>query len=198
MILANRTMALVLLLLAAAPAAAAELSPAAASDDPLWTDKPVRIDRRKQNYERLAVEHVPIPLRIRVGSRITVFDSASFRAGDRLYVLTDAVGVDPKRFCRGEGGAIAVCGQKARLALRRLVANRTLSCEEDFRVGPASFLTCTAEGKDVAEALITGGAASAATAKRAAAQKEAMRRKAGIWIDAECRSLGRCPPARRH
>ncbi|WP_439631872.1 hypothetical protein [Shinella sp.] len=189
--------ALLLLLVTTMAATAAELLPGAASDDPIWTDKPVRVDRSKQTYERLAVDHVMTPLRIPVSSRVTVLDSTSFRDGGRLYVLTNAVAVDAKRFCRGQGGAIAVCGQKARIVLRQLVANRTLFCEQDFRVGPATFLTCTSGGKDIAQALIAAGAAWAATPEGMAAQQQAMQKKAGIWIDAECRALGRCPPVRR-
>ncbi|HEV7248270.1 MAG TPA: hypothetical protein VGN93_14920 [Shinella sp.] len=178
-------------------AAATDLRPSAASDDPIWTDKPVRVDRRKQTYERLAVEHVMTPLRIAISSRVTVLDSTSFREGDRLYVLTNAVAVEAKRFCRGEGGAIAVCGQKARIALRSLIANRTLFCQQDFRIGPAAFLTCTVRGKDIAETLIAAGAAWAATPEGVATQQRAMQQKAGIWIDADCRALGRCPPVKR-
>ncbi len=189
--------ALLLMMLATAPAAAAELRPGVVSDDPVWTDKPVRIDRRKQTYERLAVARITIPLRIRPGSRAIFLDSTSFRDNGRLYLLTDAIAVDAKRFCRSATGTVAVCGQQARIALRRLIANRTLSCNEDFRVGSASFLTCTVGGKDIAETLVARGAAWAATPRLMPVQQEAMKQQAGIWVDAQCRSLGRCPPIRR-
>ncbi|WP_411037384.1 thermonuclease family protein [Shinella sp. BYT-45] len=190
----SRAAALALLLLAAVPATATELNRGPASDDPIWTDRPVRIDRRKQRYERLAVPLLPTLLRIRVSSRVNVLDSASFEDGGRLYVLTDIVPVDPSRFCRGAAGAIAVCGQQARIALRWRIANRTLSCKEDFRGGLVSFLTCRSEGKDVAEALVASGAGWAATPRLYAAQEKAMRQGTGIWMDQECLRLRRCPP----
>jgi len=193
----TRLGAAALVLLSALPAAGGDLRPTLPADTPIWTDRPVRVDRKQQAYERLAVEPVMTPLRLSIGSRVTVFDSASFREKDRFHVLTGAVAVDPKRFCRGADGAIAVCGQQARLALRRLIANRTLICQEDVRIGAVSFLTCTVGGKDIAETLIAKGAAWAATPRYDAAQQEAMRAKAGIWIDDECRALGRCPPGGR-
>lgn len=185
------------LLLSAVTAQAAGLESGPVSDDPIWTDKPVRIDRKAQAYERLAVEPIVLPLRLHPTARVTVFDSASFADGGRLYVLTDAVPVDPKRFCRDADGTVAVCGQQARIALRRLVAGKSLTCEEDIRFSGVSFLTCSAGGKDLAETLVATGAASAATPRLAGTQEDAMRRKTGIWIDAECRALKRCPPGRR-
>lgn len=193
-----RWLAVMLALLAfGAMAHATGLEPGPVSNDPIWTDKPVRVDRKRQTYERLAVATVELPLRIRPTARATVFDSASFRDGGRLYVLTDAVPVDPKRFCRDGSGTVAICGQQARIALKRLIAGKSLTCEQDIRFGNVSFLTCSADGKDLAETLVAAGAASAATARLAPLQQDAMRRGAGIWVDAECRALGWCPPGRR-
>ncbi len=189
--------ALLLLLLSAAAAPAAGLEPGPTSDDPIWTDRPVRVDRKTQGYERLAVEPIVLPLRLHPTVRVTVFDSASFEDRGRLYILTDAVPVDPKRLCRDAAGTIAVCGQQARIALKRLIAGRSLTCKEDIRFAGVSFLTCAAGGRDIAETLVARGAASAATPRLAGPQRDAMREKAGIWIDAACRALGRCPPGRR-
>lgn len=192
----RRFVALVFLFAFTATATAAGLEPGLVSDDPIWTDKPVRIDRKKQTYERLAVEPIPLPpLRLRPTVRVTLFDSVSFQEGGQLYVLTDAVAVDPKRFCRGE--IVAACGQQARFALRRLIVNKRLTCKEDMRFASVSFVACTAGGKDIAEKLVALGAAWAATPRLASVQRDAMQRKAGIWVDAECRALGHCLPARR-
>lgn len=185
------------LLLPAAAVHAAGLEPGPVSDDPIWTDKPMRIDRKAQAYERLAVEPIVLPLRLQPTARVTVFDSVSFADGGRLYVLTDAVPVDPKRFCRDTEGTVAICGQQARIALKRLITGKSLTCEEDIRFAGVSFLTCSAGGKDLAETLVANGAASATTPRLAGIQDDAIRRRAGIWIDAECRALGRCPPGRQ-
>lgn len=193
----GRWTAIFALLLAVAAAHATGLEPGPVSDDPIWTDKPVRIDRKTQAYERLAVEPVLVPLRLHPTTRATAFDSASFADRGRLYVLTDAVPVDPKRFCRDTDGSVAVCGQKARIALKRLVAGKGLSCKEDIRFAGVSFVTCSAGGRDLAETLVASGAASAATPRLVRVQEDAMQRKAGIWMDAECRARGRCPSAGR-
>lgn len=187
-------MALAFLLLTIFPAWGTERQTGAASADPVWTDRPVRIDRRKQTYTRVAVAPLPTLLRIHVTSRVTVFDSASFEEGGRLYVLTDIVPVDPGHFCRGAAGVIAVCGQQARIALRRRIAGSTLSCKEEYRSGLVSFLTCRLNGTDLAEALIAAGAGWAATPHLRAAQEKAMAHETGIWRDTQCRTLGRCPP----
>jgi len=170
--------------------------PALADDTPIWTDRPVRIDRRAQTYERIGVERRIAPLRIRVTPQVAVFDSSSFREGGRLYVLTGAVAVDPKRVCRGTS-RITACGLQARLYLKRLIAGRTLVCTEDFRTGLLSFVTCALQDKDIAGTLVEKGAARAATAALKAKQDDAIRRGVGIWTDTQCRATGLCPPERR-
>lgn len=136
----------------------------------------------------MAVEPVTLPLRLRPNARVTVLDSTSFADGDRLYVLTDAVPIDPKRFRRDADGTVAICGQQARVAFKRLIAGKSLTCEEDIRFASISFLTCSAGGKDLAETLVANGAATAATPRLAEVQQDALRRKAGVWVDAECRA----------
>jgi endonuclease YncB( thermonuclease family) len=185
------------LLLSIVAAEAAGLQPGPVSDDPIWTDKPVRIDRKTQDYERVKVERKVPPLTLKPTTRVTVFDSSSFQENGRLYVLTGAVAVNPKQLCRGDGGRIAACGQQARLFLKRLIAKRTLACREDFRMGHASFISCSVGEADLAETLVSRGAAWAATPHLDAAQQKAMAQTVGIWIDTQCRARGRCLPLKR-
>lgn len=188
--------AMLAVLLAAFPAAADGLQPGLVSDPPIWTDRPVRIDRKTQTYERIAIGRRIAPMRIRLTPQVAVFDSGSFRDGGRLYVLTGAVAIDPKRICRGTA-SITACGLQARLYLKRLIAGRTLVCAEDFRAGLLSFVTCALQDKDIAGTLVEKGAAWAATAALKGKQDDAIRRGAGIWMDTECRAAARCPPERR-
>ncbi|MCP8895981.1 hypothetical protein KYK29_13695 [Shinella daejeonensis] len=166
-------------------------------DEPVWTDRPIRIDRNNQPYERIAVERLPERFPLRISSRATVFDSASFRDGGRIYVLTGVVAVDPGRRCRQADGGLAICGQQARVLLRRLVQNVALACEEDFRLATVSFVTCRRQGRDLATVIIENGAGWAALPALAAAQEEAMRMRKGIWADARCRETRRCPPGEK-
>lgn len=189
--------ALLLFSLDATALRATDLQPGLVSNDPVWTDKPVRIDRKTQAYERVKVERKIPPLTLRPTMRVIVFDSTSFQDGDRLYVLTDAVAVNPKQLCRRGSGYVAACGQQARLFLKRLIANRTLACRENFRAGGASFITCNIDKADLAETLVLKGAAWAATPRMAAVQQRAMAQTLGIWIDAECRMRSRCPPPKQ-
>lgn len=179
----------VLVALSPLAGAAAELH---GSQQPIWTDKPLRIDREKQTYERVVVRHEEPPLSLRPTNRVKTFDGASFREGGPLYVLTDAVAVDPRQLCRGQEDRLAACGQQARLFLKRLIAGRKLGCREDFRDGAVRFVTCTLDGADLAGTLVARGAAWAATPRLAAVQQDAMRRKAGIWFDIDCAQRGRC------
>lgn len=193
----RRSATAVLLTLLAASAAWAEgLQPGVPADAPIWTDRPVRIDRKAQAYERVVVERGPPSWRIRIASQVAVFDSGSFRQDGRVYVLTGAVAVDPKRLCRGEGH-IAACGQQARLYLKRLITNRTLDCLEDYRAGDLSLVTCRLKDQDLAATLVEKGAAWAATAALAPLQAGAVERGAGIWTDTQCRASGRCLPEKR-
>lgn len=197
-VLARAAAALLLLSLGATTLHAAGLQPGLISNDPIWTDKPVRVDRKTQDYERVVVENKIPPLTLRPTARVTVFDSTSFQDGGRLYVLTDAIAVSPRQLCRGDSGHIAACGQQARLFFKRLIANRSLICQENFRAGAAAFITCNIGEADLAETLVSKGAAWAATPRMAGVQQGAMAQTRGIWIDAECRLRGRClPPKRR-
>lgn len=176
---------------------AAGLQSGPLSDEPIWTDKPVRVDRKTQALERVAAERKTPPLVLRPTTRVKVTDSASFEQDGRFYILTDAVGVHPKQLCRGADQGLIACGQQARIYFRRLIANKMLTCREDFRIGPASYVACTVAEADLATTLVSKGAAWAATPRLMDRQKAAMTAGIGIWIDAECRHDGRCPPPKR-
>ena len=186
-----------LCLTSALPAHAAGLEAGILSDEPIWTDKPVRVDRKTQALERVAVERKTPSLTLQPTTRVKVPDSASFEQDGRFYILTDAVAVHSKQLCRGADQGLVACGQQARIYFRRLIANKTLTCRENFRIGPASFVTCAVAGADLAETLVSKGAARAATPRLAERQKAAMTAGIGIWIDADCRRDGRCPPPKR-
>jgi hypothetical protein len=179
-----------------ARAVAAGLQTGLLSNDPVWTDKPVRIDRKKQNYERIVIEKKVPPFSISVSANVNVFDSASFQDKGRIYVLTGAIAVHPKRLCRSSNG-VSACGQQARLYLKRLISRRTLECSEDFRVTGTSFLTCRLGEADVSETLVGKGAAWAATPALKRLQDTAMYQELGIWTDGECRQLQRCRAERK-
>lgn len=179
------------------PALAASLQSSPLSDEPIWTDKPVRIDRKKQALERVETERKITPLILQPTTRVKVFDSTSFEHDGRLYVLTDAVAVHPKQLCRGDDERLVACGQQARIYFRRLIANLTLTCQQDFQFGRVSFVHCAVTEADLAQTLVTKGAARAATPRLGSQQQTAMQQSAGIWLDAECRAHGQCPPPKR-
>ncbi|MCR6501739.1 hypothetical protein MUO32_22105 [Shinella sp. CPCC 101442] len=188
---------LVCLAIGASALAAGLKSSGPLSDEPIWTDKPIRVDRKKQSLERVEIERKITPLILKPTARVKVFDSTSFEENGQLYVLTDGIAVAPRQLCRGHDQRLVACGQQARIYFRNLIANRTLTCLEDFRSGAVSFVRCAVAREDLAQTLVTKGAARAATPRLDSRQKTAMQQGAGIWLDAECRARGRCPPPKR-
>ena len=163
-----------------------------AEEAPLWTEEPVRIDRDAQTFERIAAERIVPSMLIRLSARVAVLDSASFVDNGQSYVLADAIPVDPKRLCRSEK-SIVVCGRQARIFLRRLIANRTLECDQLFTTATVRFVRCNTGGNDLAETLIGKGAAWTATPALQSLQAEAIRDRRGIWTDTACAEMQRCP-----
>ncbi|HSX74554.1 MAG TPA: hypothetical protein VLG73_10170 [Shinella sp.] len=97
--------ALLVLALLAPRSQAEGLRPGLVSSDPLWTDRPVRIDPRKQAFERIEGEQKVRRFILRLTNRVQTFDSASFRDAGHLYVLSDVVAADPRQLCRRMAGA---------------------------------------------------------------------------------------------
>ena len=161
-------------------------------EQPIWTDKPVRIDRGNQSYERVVAKRAISGTRLSVSARVTVFDSASFSENGQIYVLAGAVPVDPRRLCRGEGNRISACGQQARIFLKRLISNRKLDCAEQIRLGSVHSPNCRLNDTDLAQPLVEKGAAWAATPEMAEVQRQAMTDRLGIWTDSDCLAAARC------
>ncbi|QRM53418.1 hypothetical protein [Sinorhizobium sp. BG8] len=162
------------------------------SGEQLWTDRPVRIDRAKQTFERIEIERPVLPLSLDIPSRVIVFDSTSFLHEGRIYVLNGGIAVGPRRLCHDEAQRVFTCGQQARLYLKRLIATRTLQCRELYRVAIAHFVDCYIGGRDLSEILVAKGAAWAATRSLQNAQRQSMNEGRGIWTDTECRAQAHC------
>jgi len=78
-----------------------------AEDDVLWPQKPVRIDRSKQHYERLPALQESIDRRtwLVVPSRITINDSAAFTFDGTTYRIGNIHPISTKRMCTGRTDA---------------------------------------------------------------------------------------------
>ncbi|MDX3927615.1 MAG: thermonuclease family protein [Shinella sp.] len=153
----------------------------------------MRIDRAKQDFERIRTEPRTLPLRIKVSARAKILDGTSFEQSGAIYVLAEAIAPGANRLCRAPDGERTACGLRARVALKRLVSNRTLDCKELTSFARVRLVSCSVQEKDLAKTLVRAGLAWSATADLFSEQQEAMSTRSGIWIDAGCVALRRCP-----
>jgi endonuclease YncB( thermonuclease family) len=180
--------------LLAGPAAAAGLVTA----DPLpWTDKPLRIDRQGQSYQRVpadapsAQDEAKFPIKISKETRLSVQDSGSFKLQGKPYRLASVAAVEPSKLCAYADGARWACGVRAKAALSRLIREGQAECGQRTTDGEVGVVECRRRGQDIARQLVSSGFAVAAEGDpRYLADEQAARQgKAGIWA----RSAGDVP-----
>ncbi len=169
------------------------ISQSATSDGPVWTDRPVRIDRDSQNFERIgpAPAAAPAPaeadrftLRFTSRSAVTVLDSVTFEAQGIRYRLSGLEPVDANRICRRGTGERWACGLRARASLSGLLRSEGVRCAPAGRVDDVEVVECRRLGRDVGEVQVRGGHALVADggpyAEKEAAAKAASE---GVWGD---------------
>ena len=78
---------------------AAKDLPYAGSPEPIWTDRPVRVDRVSQRYERVPGLFDPFVTKIRIKPQAQALDGGSFRQDGMIFIIADVVAPDPKRIC---------------------------------------------------------------------------------------------------
>lgn len=164
---------------------------AAEDGTPVWTDRPVRVDRTSQSYERLKAKPAPVAapdpftLRFSGKSRYAIIDSVTFEEGGKRYRLAGLDAVPSDRICTYPKGGRWACGLRARAALGGLITGRPLRCAPRGTEGDVVEVECRRAGKDVGEALVTSGnALVAGDAERYdEAEHKARGDKAGIWSE---------------
>lgn len=176
----------------------AALAPSVAKpDDSPWTTRPVRIDRSKQDYERLPPAAAATQKReeeerrfvMRLPQQITMQDSATFRAGGKTFILA---GIDPvpgDKICTSETGSRWPCGRRAAVFSGKLLSRQLLRCALAVRTPDDIRLTdCSVGQKNVqAEILANGQAfASSESAELADVMEKARQARKGVWRDKAC------------
>lgn len=159
-------------------------------DEMIWTDRPVRIDRSSQNYERVAPREtvLPMPYTLRMGTRPDVPDGGSFRLNGTLYILRNIVTPPLEAICEGEGGRRWTCGRHAAYQLRSLLFRRTLKCALLPLARDVKLAQCRSSVADPELTLINKGLAVALSGVELASQQEqAKRQRIGIWDNVDCR-----------
>jgi endonuclease YncB( thermonuclease family) len=174
-----------LIILSAVPFARAQQD-----DSPIWTSQPTRIDRTKQNYERMPAKVVPRDSRvwIMVPQRIKVLDSRSFSAGDVVYEFDHIRPVKAKRLCQAIEGGRWACGRMASIFLGNLVRGKRLLCDVAQGERKMTLSHCVIGSRDVASAIVSHGYGlaldgAALLSVQAEAQKRAVK---GLWRNPKC------------
>ena len=169
---------------------AGDLSVGLASDDVLWPETPIRIDRSKQHYPRLPAVQTAIDRRILIDvpSRIVVIDSARFSANNITYQIADIRGVQPKRLCVNsvDGGRWG-CGRMGAILISNLVRGKRLLCDSAARGAVTVLQRCASGKKDVAEEILSRGYGQVSeTSPLAKIQSDARKAGAGLWRNPRC------------
>lgn len=135
------------------------------AEEPIWTDRPVRIDRSTQQFERIpavgprAAASAPTVPSIVIGKDIKVIDAANFITSGRSYRIAGIAGLEPNQICRDDLGRRWACGVRSRATLRALLQHPLTRCvEEDADATPIT-ISCTRAGRKLADYMIDRGIA---------------------------------------
>lgn len=115
-----------------------------------------------------------------------VADGDTIEIGRDRYRLLDIDAPELHQTCRDEKGRDWACGRRARDELRRLIGGDFVNCRPATRDRFGRIVAiCEAGGRDLGEALVRAGYATAyrghGLARYGAAEDEARRERRGIW-----------------
>jgi endonuclease YncB( thermonuclease family) len=155
-----------------------------------WTEKPVHVDRSKQNFERLPPLQPPSDPRqwIVVPARIDVIDGVTFAFSNKTYRLAGLKSVERKRMCKMAEGGRWACGRMAAIFLGNLVRGKRLLCEITERPDAVVLANCQVPGKVISEAVLKAGYAwSLADNGGSPAEAFAKDNGVGFWRNPACK-----------
>lgn len=121
----------------------------AANTETLWTISPVRVDPRRQTYERVPTPPDLFPLKMHADQRLRVVSSNRFTFKGQEFRLAGVAEVDRNRVCPGADGRRYACGLNAFKALENRLRGRYLECRQVEEEGVAGLLDCRINGQDV-------------------------------------------------
>lgn len=168
---------------------------AQATDEPIWTTKPVRIDRSKQDYERLPSrnqEQLKVEQErflLRLPQQISMKDSGTFLARGKKYVLTGIVPIPLEKVCASQVGSHWRCGRSAAMFSGKLLRGQLLQCAKATREGDVTSLTgCKIGGRGVEVEIVANGQGFAIKADLLLQQTMGAARanRTGVWRDKAC------------
>ena len=120
-----------------------------------------------------------------IAGRARAVDGDSLEIGAARIRLFGIDAPEGRQDCRDAQGRGYRCGESARRALAELIAGRDVSCTPVGASHDRSVALCTAQGRDLSEAMVRGGHAlelrQHSQGRYAAAEREARESKRGVW-----------------
>lgn len=118
---------------------------------------------------------------------LSVADGDSFRMDGQRYRLQDIDAPELHQTCKDSAGREWSCGRRARDELRKILTRDAVSCRTITKDRFGRIVaTCSAGGRDVGEAMVRGGWATAYkgrgfSSRYVSAENEARAGKRGLW-----------------
>ncbi|MDO3445065.1 thermonuclease family protein [Agrobacterium sp. V1] len=126
-----------------------ETAALAANTEMLWTTSPVKVDIRRQNYERIPTPPDPYPLKIHADQRLRVVASNRFTFKGQEFRLAGVEDIDRNRVCAGADGRRYACGLNAFKALENRLRGKYLECRVVEEGVAVQTVECGIKGQDV-------------------------------------------------
>ena len=138
-----------------------------------------------QEWQALSPAEPPKPTGGAISGRARVVDGNSLIIGAARVRLFGIDAPEGRQDCRDAQGRSYRCGKSARRALAELIDSREVTCTPVGASHDRSVALCTAQGRDLSEAMVRGGHAlelrQHSHGRYAAAERDAREGKRGLW-----------------
>ncbi len=138
-----------------------------------------------QDQRKPSPAEPPKPTGNAITGRARVVDGDSLIIGASRIRLFGIDAPEGRQDCRDAQGRNYRCGEAARRALADLIGGREVNCTPVGASHDRSVSICTAQGRDLSEAMVRGGHAlelrQHSHGRYAAAEREAREAKRGVW-----------------
>ena len=138
-----------------------------------------------QEWQARSPSEPPRPTGSPISGRARVVDGDSLMIGTARVRLFGIDAPEGRQDCRDAQGRSYRCGESARRALAELIGSHEVSCMPVGASHDRSVALCTAQRRDLSEAMVRGGHAlelrQHSHGRYAAAERDAREGKRGLW-----------------
>ncbi|WP_306411924.1 thermonuclease family protein [Ectorhizobium quercum] len=132
---------------------AAPVAKLTAGTESLWPTYPVRVETRRQDFERLPTPPDPFPLKLRADFRLRVTANNAFTYQGEPFRLAGVEPVERNRVCTTEDGRRYACGLNAFKRLENTVRRRYLECRIVSEDAQGKTVECVINNTDLRDLL---------------------------------------------